>query len=163
MAANLDRTLRERRRVRAAHLHERGWRVTDIAKALSVSQAAVSQWLSAYRTQGEAGLRSRPRTGAPRRRSERHDLMLRVLLRSAPRVHDIDADVWDRTLVQRAIKRLFGVSYSLQHCGRLLRDAQKSTDPIPRITRLELDDLLRKADIARLRTRLDRRHGKRSR
>ncbi len=160
MNAAIKRTVLERRRLRAVQLSQKGWRVTDIAQALNVSVPAVSQWLSVYRREGEDGLKARKRTGAPRRLSPRHTLMLHALLKRRPRENDIDADVWDRVLVQRVIKRLFGVTYSHQHCGRLLRTALDSKGAIPRVARLELDDLLKKVDIARIRTRFGPRHGR---
>ncbi len=163
MPTALQKSLLERRRLRAVQLYEKGWRVTDISSALNVSAAAVSQWLSAYRKGGRNALQSRPKTGAPRRVSERHALMITLLLRSSPSAHGIQAHVWDRSLVQQALKRLFGIQYSLQHCGRLLRSAKESKAPIQRVMRIELDDLLKKADIARLRSRIKAQHGKRTR
>ena len=160
MNVSIKRVLLERRRLRAVQLSQKGWRVTDIAQALNVSVSAVSQWLTAYRRDGEDGLKARKRTGAPRRLSQRHSLMLQALLKRKPRENDIDADAWDRALVQRVIKRLFGVTYSHQHCGRLLKAALDSTTTVPRVTRLELDDLLKKVDIARIRTRFGSRHGR---
>ncbi|MBK6291833.1 MAG: helix-turn-helix domain containing protein [Ignavibacteria bacterium] len=160
MNVSIKRVLLERRRLRAVQLSQKGWRVTDIAQALNVSVPAVSQWLATFRSEGETGLKARKRTGAPRRLSPRHSLMLQALLKRKPRENDIDADAWDRALVQRVIKRLFGVTYSHQHCGRLLKAAMDSKTVVPRVTRLELDDLLKKVDIARIRTRFGSRHGR---
>lgn len=160
MNVSIKRALLERRRLRAVQLSQKGWRVTDIAQALNVSVPAVSQWLTIYRREGEDGLKARKRTGAPRRLSPRHSLMLQALLKRRPRENDIDADAWDRVLVQWVIKRLFGVTYSHQHCGRLLKAALDSKTTVPRVTRLELDDLLKKVDIARIRTRFGSRHGR---
>jgi len=162
MPNSIQRSLLEQRRMRAAQLRQKGWRVTDIARALNVSSAAVSQWLTILYTTGSEGLKARVSTGAPSRLSARHVLMLQVLLRQKPRAHNIAADVWDRRLIQKVIKRFFGVTYSLQHCGRLLKSATDSRTPMPRVVRLELSDLMKKADIARIRTRLDSRHGRRT-
>lgn len=160
MNVSINRTLLERRRLRAVQLSQKGWSVTNIAQALNVSVPAVSQWLTRYKREGEDGLKARVRTGAPRRLSPRHALMLQALLKRRPRENDIDADTWDRALVQRVIKRLFGVLYSHQHCGRLLKAALDSQTTVQRVTRLELDDLLKKVDIARIRTRFGSRHGR---
>lgn len=161
MTISVQRALMEQRRLRAAQLHRKGWRNCDIAQAFNVSSAAVSQWISTLVRDGDEGLKARPRPGAPRRLSARHTLMLQVLLRQKPSAHDIKAAKWDRILFQKVIKRLFGVTYSLQHCGRLLKAAKTSTAPIRRVVQIELGDLLKKADIARIRTRLDSRHGRR--
>lgn len=163
MSSSMHSAILERRRIRAVQLYSKGWRVSDIATALSVSSPAVSQWLSAWKKAGEDGLMSRPKTGAPGRLSARHNLMLRLLLKQKPRANDIDAPEWDRALVQAVVKRLFGVKYSLQHCGRLLKGANDSSTTVPRVIRVELDDLLKKADIARIRKRLDARNVRRIR
>ncbi|HBB26762.1 MAG TPA: hypothetical protein DCZ59_10900 [Bacteroidetes bacterium] len=162
-AAPLAETVRskilERRRQRAWELHNRGWKAVDIAAALDVSPAAVSQWLRRARTDGPDGLISRPKPGAPRALTDRHLLMLRVLLNSSPRDHRIESDVWTRPLVAEYIERLFGRRFSLQHVGRLMRRIELDSKPIPRVVRLELEDLLQGVDVSRIRTRIRRRHG----
>ncbi len=58
---------REWRRLHALELKEQGRSQQEIAEALNISKAAVSQWVTALREQGREALRSRPHTGAPRR------------------------------------------------------------------------------------------------
>ncbi|MBU3699143.1 MAG: helix-turn-helix domain-containing protein [Candidatus Kapabacteria bacterium] len=152
--------LLERRRQRAWQLHSQGWRAVDIATALDVSAAAVSQWLKAARERGADGLLSRPKPGAPRALTDRHMLMLRVLVTSSPREHRIESDKWTRQLLAEMIERLFGVRYSLQHVGRLLRRIESETQPVPKVVQLELRDLLKGADISRIRSHIQRRHGR---
>lgn len=149
----------ERRRLRAWELHNRGWKAVDIAAALDVSTAAVSQWISRAREKGADGLRSRPKPGAPRALTDRHMLMLRVLLNTSPRDHRLDSDIWSRPLVADCIERLFGRRFSLQHVGRLMRRIELDSKPIPKVVRLELEDLLQGVDVSRIRTRIRRRHG----
>jgi transposase len=48
---------REGRRLRAFELKERGWKQTEIADALGVSEGAVSQWMKRAREEGVEGLR----------------------------------------------------------------------------------------------------------
>lgn len=154
MRSTVKADILQRRRIRAAQLYERGWRVTDIAHALQVSPAAVSQWIRTYRANGVEGLHATPKTGAPRRLSQRHQLLLKALVQDSPRDHGLDAEHWDRPLLRNMVKRLFGITYSLQHIGRLLQKLLADNQPLPRITRLELTDLLKKSDIARIRTRI---------
>ncbi len=163
MTQSLTSDILQRRRIRAVKLREEGWRITDIAHALQVSPAAVSQWIKAYNNQGATGLESTPKTGATPRLTKRHQLLLRALLRDTPRDHGIDADSWNRSLVQRAIKRLFGVSFSIQHVGRLMKNAAQETSSLSKVTQLELKDLIKKSDIARIRSRITDSHGKRRR
>lgn len=149
--------------MRAAQLHQRGWRVKDIANALQVSSAAVSQWLAAYNERGTDGLMATPKTGAPSRLTKRDMTLLRALLKDKPSDHGIEAEVWDRSLLQLAIKRLFGVTFSLQHVGRLRKQLETNDQPLPKVVSVELHDLLRKSDIARIRSRISSSHGKRRR
>jgi transcriptional regulator len=44
---------REGRRLRDLELKERGWKQTQIADALGVSEGAVSQWMKRAREEGE--------------------------------------------------------------------------------------------------------------
>lgn len=163
MPTKLRSEMLERRRLRAAQLHERGWRVKDIAHALQVSSAAVSQWLAAYHERGTDGLIATPKTGAPSRLTKRDMTLLRALLKDKPSDHGIEAEVWDRSLLQLAIKRLFGVTFSLQHVGRLRKQLETNDQPLPKVVSVELHDLLRKSDIARIRSRISSSHGKRRR
>ena len=161
MSSTVHTTILLRRRQRAVKLYERGWRVVDIAHALQVSPAAVSQWLKAFRDNGYEGLAARPKTGSPPRLTTLHMAMISAFLRDAPCDHGIAADRWDRKLMQATIKRVFGVSYSLQHVGRLMKRAQSGKDVLPPMARAELQELLRKSDIARIRSRIKDQHGKR--
>jgi transposase len=163
MATNFKSDVLQKRRMRAAKLYDEGWRVIDIARALQVSPAAVSQWIRAYKQYGIKGLESTPKTGATARLTKRHKLLLRALLVDAPRDYGIDADSWNRTHVQQAIKRHFGVTFSIQHVGRIMKQSAEETSELPRVTRLELKDLIKKSDIARIRSRITDSHDKRRR
>lgn len=161
MRSTVKTDILQRRRVRAAQLFERGWRATDIADALQVSPAAVSQWIRSYRTHGIQGLHATPKTGAPVRLTQRHQLLLRALVQDTPANYGLNAERWDRPLLQQMVKKLFGVAYSLQHIGRLLKRLTADKQPLPSLARLELTDLLKKSDIARIRKRISGSNGKR--
>lgn len=156
---SLTRRIQERRRLRAIQLRERGWSARRIAEALDVSLPAVYQWFTAYDRGGSQALEAQARTGAPRRMSDRHRRMLELLLSAPPSEHGVNATQWDRLLVQNAIKRLFGIEYSPQHCGRILRDIQKQG--LRPFELEELRSILSKADIARIRKRLGAVYGQR--
>jgi transposase len=64
------RDWREGRRLRAFELKERGWKQTEIADALGVSEGAVSQWMKRATEEGVEGLKHKPPPGAAPRMSE---------------------------------------------------------------------------------------------
>jgi transposase len=154
---SVKKSILERRRLRAWKLYQEGWRCTDIAKALSVSKAAVSQWIARARQDGETGLRRRTATGAPPKLSPRHRLMLTALIRQNPRDFGYEEDHWTRSSLGNMIERLFGVTYSPQHVGRLLNAAESDTSKLPKMINLELLGLLRDTDMAAVISRLRRR------
>jgi transposase len=158
---SLNRRVQERRRLRAIQLLERGWTPTRIATALGVSRPAVYQWLQKHRSGGDDALKAQPRSGAPRRLTERHQQMLVVLLHAPPRENGLEFDVWDRRLVQSVIRRLFGVEYSLPHAGRILKSVQREHQLLNSSVD-ELRNLLTKADIASIQKRLGIRHAQRT-
>src|SRR5215212_4500949 len=71
---------REGRRLRDLELKERGWKQTEIADALGVSEGAVSQWMKRAREEGVEALRHKPPPGAPSRLSEDQRAKLPELL-----------------------------------------------------------------------------------
>ena len=60
---------KEARRQRAWALYQSGWKQKEIAEALGVTKGAISQWIRRGKEGGEAALKDRPKSGAPRRLS----------------------------------------------------------------------------------------------
>lgn len=63
MGAPPKQDWREARCYRAWELKQQGWKQKDIAQALGVSEAAVSQWLKRRREHGVTALKSHPGPG----------------------------------------------------------------------------------------------------
>ena len=117
---------REGRRLRAFELKERGWKQTQIADALGVSEGAVSQWMKRAREKGVEGLRHKPPPGAPPRLSEDERARLPELLAQGAQAHGFRGDVWTCERVAEVIRREFGVSYHPAHVSRLLKKLRLS-------------------------------------
>src|SRR3954451_7423167 len=94
MASTMEKTLsnqardwREGRRLRAFELKERGWKQTEIASALGVTEGAVSQWMKRAREEGVEGLKHKPPPGATPRLSEQERAELSELLAQGAQAH----------------------------------------------------------------------------
>src|SRR5260221_4414640 len=114
---------REWQRQRAFALHEQGWWQKDIARALGVSDGAVSGWIKRGREGGVAALKTRPRPGpTPRLTAEQRAQVPGLLARGA-KAWGFRGDVWTCRRIADVIWRTFGVRYSAEHIGRLLQMA----------------------------------------
>src|SRR5215216_1555203 len=109
------------RRLRALELKERGWKQTQIADALGVSEGAVSQWMKRAREEGVEALRHKPPPGAPSRLSEDQRAKLPELLAQGAQAHGFKGEVWTCERVAVLIRREFGVSYHPAHVSRVVR------------------------------------------
>jgi transposase len=112
---------KEARRLQAWHLKHQGWPQRQIAEALGVSEAAVSQWMKRAREGGPYALQHRPPAGAPRRLAPKQLARLPDLLRRGPEAYGFRGQVWTRKRVAEVMRVEFGVVYHPTHVGRLLK------------------------------------------
>ena len=117
---------REGRRLRAFELKQRGWKQTEIADALGVSEGAVSQWMKRAREEGVEALRHKPPPGATPRLSEDERARLPELLARGAQAHGFRGAVWTCERVAIVIRKEFGVSYHPAHVSRLLKALRQS-------------------------------------
>jgi transposase len=124
---------REGRRLRAWDLHQQGWPQKQIADALGVTQGAVSQWIARGRAGGAVALRNRSHPGATPKLTQAQRERLPDLLTRGAETYGFVGDVWTQARIAIVIKREFGVSYHVDHIGRLLHAIGWSVQkPTPR-------------------------------
>ena len=112
---------REARRFRAFELKQDGWKQTDIAEALGVSEGAVSQWIKKAREEDKEALKTEPRPGRlPKLSDEERTERLPELLEKGPEHFGFRGEVWTRKRVRNVIKEEFGVEYDVSQVGRIL-------------------------------------------
>jgi transposase len=107
-------------------LKERGWKQTEIADALGVTEGAVSQWMKRAREEGVEGLRHKPPPGATPRLSKDERAKLPELLAQGAEAHGFRGEVWTCERVAIVIRKEFGVSYHPAHVSRLLKALRQS-------------------------------------
>ena len=112
---------KEARRLRAWQLKQKGWSQRQIAEALGVSEAAVSQWVKRVRAGGPEALRHRPPPGAPRRLTAEQLTWLPALLQRGAEAYGFQGQVWTCGRIAAVIQLEFGVTYHPAHVGRLLK------------------------------------------
>ena len=117
---------REGRRLRAYELKQQGWKQTQIADALGVTEGAVSQWMRRAREEGVEGLRHKPPPGATPRLSKDERARLPELLAQGAQAHGFRGDVWTCERVAIVVRKEFGVGYHPAHVSRLLKALRQS-------------------------------------
>jgi transposase len=115
---------KEARRLQAWELLQHGWSQRQIAEAMGVSEAAVSQWMTRARVQGPEALQHRPPPGVPRRLSAGQLASLPELLHRGAEAYGLRGQVWTRARVAGVIPRELGVWYHPAHVSRLLKAIQ---------------------------------------
>ena len=96
---------REERRKRAWKLKEQHWKQQDIAKALGVSEGAVSQWLKRGREGGLEALNAHPPKGVTPRLSAEQKAQIPALLVQGAEAYGFRGDVWTASRVAVVIER----------------------------------------------------------
>lgn len=114
--------LEMRRRI-AVQLLRDGHGVREVARLVGVWPGSVSRWKHAYETDGEAGLASKRQPGrgrTPKLPYEQYPALEAILL-DGPRTHGFDTDRWTRARIAAVIDREFGVAYTPQGVGEVLK------------------------------------------
>lgn len=112
---------REARRLRAWELKGLGWKAIRIAEALGVTRGAVSQWFKQAEAGGVEALYSRKASGRKPRLCDEQLQQLPVLLEKGAEAYGFRGDIWTCKRVGKVIERHFGVTYTPQNVGKLLR------------------------------------------
>jgi len=125
--------------MRAWHLKQLGWKQRDIATALDVSWAAVSQWLAKARDGGPAALLSRPAPGHPTKLEPAQMRLIPDFVSHGAEAYGFRGEVWTCARVARVIEEEFGVTYHKGHVSRLLKELHW-TPQMPMTRALQRDE-----------------------
>lgn len=116
-----------------------GWRNCDIAEAMGVTPAAVSEWLTAAAQGGPQALVSHPRLGRPARLSVEQKRRIPDFLSHGAEAYGFRGEVWTCSRVARMIREEYGVVYSPSHVSRLLKSLPW-TPQVPMTYALQRDE-----------------------
>ena len=110
----------ETRRQKAIELSQKGMQTVEIARMVGATQRTVRRWKAVFRRQGTKGLRARPASGRSIRLRPRQRGQLEQLLLKGARAFGYDNNLWTCPRIAEVIRREFGVSYHVDHVGRVL-------------------------------------------
>jgi transposase len=108
-------------RIYAIQLLAQGRTRPEVANILGVAESSIYVWQKDYRTGGLAALSTKIASGRKPLLSDAQMIELSRMLRCNPRQLELDFGLWTRRRVRELIKRKFGVDYSEQNVGRILK------------------------------------------
>ena len=108
-------------RVDAIRLLSRGYTHAAVAEIFEVTESSVYGWQKLYREGGLAALSTKIASGRKKLLSDKQLLQLAGWIRRDPRQLEFDFALWTRKMVRDLIRRKFGVDYSQQNVGRILK------------------------------------------
>lgn len=111
----------ERRRLKAIELLALGQQPVEVARTVKVESRSVRRWRAACRKKGGEALKAKPASGRPPKLAPAELEALRKALLEGAMAQDYPTDLWTCPRVADLIRKRFGVSYHVDHIGRLLR------------------------------------------
>ena len=111
----------QRRRMKAIELLDAGMQPVEVARAVKADRRSVRRWQAAYRREGQQALTAKPASGRPRKLLPTQLDALREALLEGATAQGYPTDLWTCPRVADLVRRRFGVSYHVDHIGRLLR------------------------------------------
>ena len=108
-------------RIQAIQLIAQGYTKREVANILQVTEASVYGWQKAYQEGGLAALSTRIASGRKRLLSDEQMLKLARMLRLNPRQLELDFGLWTRKRVREIVFREFGIDYTEQNIGKMLK------------------------------------------
>ena len=111
----------QRRRERAIALLDDGYQPVEVARMVGADRRSVRRWNGAYRKRGRKALAAKPATGRPAKLSIKEKSQLERALLKGARAAGFGSDLWTCPRVAQLIEERFGVSFHVDHIGRLLK------------------------------------------
>jgi transposase len=108
-------------RVNAIRLLRRGYTRAEVAEILDVAESSVYEWQSKYREGGLTALSTKIAPGRKKLLTDKQLLQLHKWLQGSPRQVQFDFGLWTRKIVRELIKREFGIDYTPQNVGKILK------------------------------------------
>ncbi len=130
--------LEARRRLAVTRVNQ-GWKQKEVAAFLGVSLKAVSNWMAAYRTAGQDGLKGKPHPGPKPKLSRRRELSVLAWVAKSPKAFGYQRDLWTTRRLAEVIAKRFGVRFHANYLAEWLtrRDHSPQKPETPAVERDE--------------------------
>jgi transposase len=117
---SLSRQEKEKRRLKAGKLFEKGISQAKVAQKLKVSHTAALLWYQAWEKQGIEGLKSQGKSGPKAQLSEEDRKKVRQAIIKGASKFGYESDLWTLDRVAAVIKKLTKVKFKRTHTWETL-------------------------------------------
>lgn len=108
-------------RMDAIRLLQQGYTRAQVANILNVAESSIYEWQSKFREGGLAALSTKIASGRKMLLTDKQLLQLYKWLCGNPRQVQFDFGLWTRKIVRDLIRREFGIDYTPQNVGKILK------------------------------------------
>ena len=98
-----------------------GHQPVEVAEMVGVDRRSVRRWKAAYREEGRKGIAAKPAPGRPPKLSDKQKMRLEKMLLKGAEAAGFPSNLWTCSRVVELIRKRLGVSYHVNHVGRVLR------------------------------------------
>ncbi len=120
--SHLTKSQLEERRMHAFEMLNTGLRPAKIALDLSVSRQIVYLWKAAFETHGLAGAKAKPHPGPGKNISAEQLQAFKTMILQGALTHGFPSDAWTCAQAAALIETTFGLVYTADHVGVLMKD-----------------------------------------
>jgi transposase len=116
----LSRQEKEKRRLKAGKLFEKGITQAKIAQKMKVSHTAALLWYQAWEKEGLGGLKSKGKSGPEPQLAEEDRKKVRAAIIKGASKFGYDSDLWTLDRVAAVIKKLTKIKFKRTHTWEIL-------------------------------------------
>lgn len=119
--SSLSRKEREKVRVKAGKLFQKGMAQAEVAQMLKATPAAVSYWHTAWKKRGLKGLKSKGHPGFPSKLTEGKRTVFKQAILGGPQEYGFETNLWTLSRLAAVMKRTTGIRFGHNHTWEIVR------------------------------------------
>lgn len=120
--SSLSRKDKERVRLKAGKMFDKGRSQADAARKFRVTTAAANQWHKAWEKHGTSGLKSKGHSGFDSKLTAEKRLIFKKAILKGPRAFGYETNLWTLPRLAAVMKKVNRIKFSEVWIWRIIRD-----------------------------------------
>jgi len=119
--SSLSRKEREKVRVKAGKLFQKGVPQAEVARRLKATPAAVNYWYKDWKGGGVNGLKSKGHPGFPSKLTDDKRMVFKRAILKGPEEYGFETNLWTLSRLAAVMKKTTGVRFGHNHTWEIVR------------------------------------------